>query len=186
MQNVAVVYETKYGSTRQYAEWIADDLHCEVFERRSIRANDLQEFETIIYGGAVYAGGVLGSNFIRKNLDVLGEKNLVVFTCALSDPANEKNTRNIRDHLRKSLTEPVMDHVKIFHLRGAINYKKLGMVHRIMMAMMHRSVVKKDPESMTQEDREMLVTYGKSANFMDKDSVQPIVDYVRGLGELVH
>ena len=30
MENIVVIYESKYGATKQYAQWIADDLECDL------------------------------------------------------------------------------------------------------------------------------------------------------------
>lgn len=181
MDEVAIVYRSKYGTTRQYAQWLAAELRCVAFDRRKIRAEDLEDFETIVYGGALYAGGVTGVKFLRKNIETLGTKNLVVFTCGLADPSDEKNMRNIRNRLIKTLTDEVVEHIKIFHVRGAINYKKLRLHHKFMMAMMQRSIAKKDPVARTEEDQQFLTTYGQTVDFKDKDSIRPIVEYVREL-----
>ena len=183
METVAVVYRSKYGATRQYAQWLATELWCESFDLRKIRVEELKDYETIIYGGAVYAGGVLGVKFLRKNIETLGNKNLVLFTCGLSDPNDGKTQRDIQARLIKTLTDEVLEHIRIFHLRGAINYKKLRPQHKIMMAMMHRSIAKKDPSSRTEDDRQFLATYGRSVDFRDKDSIRPIVQYVRELSK---
>ena len=40
---------------------------------------------------------------------------------------------------------------------------------------------KKGYENLNAEDRHMLDTYGKQVDFSDRDSIAPIVEYVRGL-----
>lgn len=176
-----MLYRSKYGATRQYAHWLATELWCDAIDARKIRTEDLENYDTIIYGGPVYAGGVTGVKFLRQDIEDLGTKNLVLFTCGLSDPEDEKNRRHIRDELSKTLSDTVIAHIKIFHLRGAINYKKLRPHHKIMMAMMNRSIAKKDPSSRTEEDRQFLATYGQAVDFKDKDSIRPIVEYIRQL-----
>lgn len=69
----------------------------------------------------------------------------------------------------------------MFHVRGALNYPRLGPIHLTMMAVLRRSLLKKDPASLTEEDRQLLATYGKVVDFKDKESIRPIVDYVRQL-----
>jgi len=32
MKNIAVIYKSKYGSTKKYAEWLGEDLQADVFE----------------------------------------------------------------------------------------------------------------------------------------------------------
>jgi flavodoxin len=33
-----VIYKTKYGSAKQYAQWIAEELKCDLFEQSSFSA----------------------------------------------------------------------------------------------------------------------------------------------------
>lgn len=107
MANVAVVYVSRYGSTQQYAKWLAEELRCDMLKRRKVRVHQLEGYETIIYGGPLYAGGVPGVKLLRKNIETLGNKNLIVFTCGIADPTNEKNRRHIRDRLSDTLTASV-------------------------------------------------------------------------------
>ena len=181
MLNAVVIYESKHGSTRQYAQWIAEDLQCRFIDRKAVDINDVKSADVVVYGGAVYAGGVSGVSFLRKNFDVLKSKHLIVFTCGLSNPADNHNTHPIRERLAKALTPQVMEELKVFHLRGAIDYRRLNMVHKTMMAMVVRPVKKKDPASRTAEEQQMIDTYGKSVSFVDRDSIAPLVDYARSL-----
>lgn len=181
MPKEVVVYRSIYGATRQYAQWIAAHLHCEAFDLRTIRAKDLQEYETIIYGGPIYVGELLGVKFLKKNLNILGHKNLVVFSCGLNDPNDERNQITIEDQLSETLTDELMAHIKVFHLRGAIDYRKLGVVHKMMMAMTKRSIKAQDPALRTPDDRHLLVSYGIPRNFRRMDAIRPLLNYVWAL-----
>lgn len=109
---------------------------------------------------------------------LLGRR-LALFTCGLADPRDEQNVQSIRASMQKSLPAPLLDHARIFHLRGGIDYAKLGLMHRGMMAMLHRMVKKKDACELQGEQREMLATYGQQVAFTDQQSIQPILDYAR-------
>ncbi|GAA4479692.1 flavodoxin domain-containing protein [Enteractinococcus fodinae] len=188
MTRAVVVYRSEYGATQQYAQWLAVDLWCDVFDRRSIRLEDMQEYDTIIYGAPLRAGGkVLGCKFLRKEIEMLGDKNLILFTCGISDPEVGKNRRLIQDWLIKNLTDEVLAHIKVFHLRGAIDYKQLSGVHTIAMAMRKRTIARLDPAERTPEEQTILDTYRKTTNFVDRDAIRPMVKYVlqlsiRGIG----
>lgn len=181
MNQTIVIYESKYGSTRRYAEWIAGALSCPVLEKRSVHPASLAEYDTIIYGGGLYAGGVSGISLLTKNYDSIKEKNLVLFTCGVADPKDKNNVSHIREGLSKVLTPDMMNRIQIFHLRGGIDYSRLNFVHKSMMAMLHKVMVSKDPSELTEEDRMMLDTYGKKVDFCDQNSIDPLVRYVCAL-----
>lgn len=176
MKKCVVVYESKYGTTKKYAEWIAQDLGADLFERKAASIDALRGYDVIIYGGGLYAGGVSGLPFITKSYEKLKDKRILLFTCGLADPTVSKNVESIRTGLDKVLPEEMKQKVEIFHLRGGMDYTKLSFIHRSMMAMVQKASAKKNPETMTQEDVEMLDTYGKSVDFTDRSTIKPILD----------
>lgn len=179
MNKKIVVYTSNYGSTRRYAQWIAEELSCPLFEKKAIHPQDLSAPQTVIYGGGLYAGGVNGINFITRNWRSLSDKNVVLFTCGLADPKDPANVSNIRSSLAKSLSAKMLAHIKIFHLRGGIDYPQLNFIHRSMMAMLRRMLLKKDARDLSREDRQLLDTYGKYIDLTDRESIQPLTAYVR-------
>jgi hypothetical protein len=68
--------------------------------------------------------------------------------------------------------------LKVFHLRGGIDYKKLGGIHRGMMAMMKKAVSKKASVNRTGDDEIFLETYGGRVDFTDRSTITPLVEYV--------
>ena len=66
MNNIIVIYKSKYGSAEQYARWIAEELDCEVRCLDDVKARDLEPYDNIIYGGGVHAGGIEGFDTFRK------------------------------------------------------------------------------------------------------------------------
>ncbi len=177
MGNVAVIFKTKYGHTKQYAEWISEELKCDLFEQSEISAEKMLEYDTIIYGGGLYASGILGIELITKNFSSLNNKNIVVFTVGLADPDIKSQFEPI---INKNFTDEMQKYINIFHLRGGINYKELGIVHKAMMAAL-KSLVKNKKGELTDEDRQMLETYGQQIEFTDKGTIEPLISFVRSL-----
>jgi menaquinone-dependent protoporphyrinogen IX oxidase len=174
VKRIAVIYQSKYGSTRQYAQWIARDLGAELLERSAVSPADLRKYDVVVYGGGLYAGGIAGVDLVAKHPCPA----LVIFTVGLANP----EVTDYSDILNRNFSPEQRETLKVFHLRGAMDYGRLGPIHRGMMAMMKKmSVDSKAPEDRTDEDRLMLETYGKSVNFIDEASIAPLVEYVKGL-----
>jgi len=178
MGNIVVAYKTKYGHTKKYAEWFSEALNCDLCEGSEINADKLLKYDTVIYGGGLYASGILGIDLITKNFDKLINKNIIIFTVGLADPNIKSQFTGI---INKNFTEEMQKHIHVFHLRGGINYKELGIVHKAMMAALKSMVKNKKEEEITDEDRMMLKTYGDAVDFTDKTTIEPIVSYVRSL-----
>ena len=81
-----VAYKSKSGYTKRYAEWIAQELGCDIKENPEL--SDILGYDTIIYGGGMYAGGFNGGKLITKNLDKLSGKKIALFAVG-SNPGRE-------------------------------------------------------------------------------------------------
>ena len=180
-----VIYDSQYGFTEQYARWIAEELGCPCAARKDVNPQQLQKYDGLIYGGGLYAGGLSGIDFLRKNRDQLREKPIYLFTCGLADPADPQNAAHIRAGVERALPEEMRGRAALFSFRGGIDYARLSLVHRAMMAALAASLRRRDPASLRQEDRDLLATYGKAVEFCDRASIAPLVAAVRadlGLG----
>ena len=179
--NCLVTYASKYGTTEKYARWIAEALDCEIKEAKEVNSSILVQYDVIIHGGGLYAGGLSGINIITKNFDMISDKKIILFSCGLADPSDPKNVEHIEAGLAKVFTPEMNAKIKQFHLRGGINYPQLGIIHRSMMAMLRKSMLKKGYDNLGSEDQLMLDTYGKFVDFSDRNTIRPLVDYVKTL-----
>lgn len=48
---IAVIYKSKYGNTKKYAQWIAEEANADLFEHSEVDAKKLVEYDAIAYGG---------------------------------------------------------------------------------------------------------------------------------------
>lgn len=177
MKQTAIVYHSRHGHTKTYAEWLAKALGADLLTGCS--AQELAPYHTLVFGGGLYAGGIGGIRLLTRHFDALRHKNLVVFTVGLADPRDP----SIYSATLESTFSPEMrEQIRFFHLRGGIDYRQLGLVHRCMMAMMRRVTAKK--ENKTEQDRQMLQTYGRRVDFLDQASIAPILAHLRAVQEV--
>ncbi len=175
-----VLYKSKYGATKQYAQWIAESLNADIFEVAELKNIDFSIYDKLVYGGGLYAGGINGIDSIVKNFDKIRDKKIIIFTVGLADTKNQDNINSIKNSINKTLPAELVEKSQIFHLRGAMDYSKLGTIHKGMMAMMKKSVSKKAQDKLTQEDREMLETYGKQVSFVSRENIDEIINTLKG------
>jgi len=172
-KKILVTYTSKYGSTRKYAEWIALALNSDLLDAQTIEPKVLSQYDVVIYGGGLYAGGIAGVKLVTQNPC----KNLIVFTVGLADP----NATDYSKIINKNFSPELLAKTKFFHLRGGIDYKKLGPVHKAMMAMM-KGMIQRKPESEREAvDIEFLNTYNAKVNFEDQRTIDSVIAYVKGL-----
>ena len=55
-----VVYKSKYGATKKYAQWLCEETGFDMCEVSEAKVENLEEYEVIIFGGGntvtVYSG----------------------------------------------------------------------------------------------------------------------------------
>jgi menaquinone-dependent protoporphyrinogen IX oxidase len=175
MGKTAVIFCSEYGSTKRYAAYIAEKLQAELFSTKEIK--DLSPYETIVFGGGIYAGALNGVDWLKKNQGVLHNKKLIIFTCGISDPREPKNLERIHASLQKNLSEELIGHAQIFSFQGALDYKKLKFTHKGIMAVVFQALKHKKERS-AQEDI-MLESRDVPVDFVDVSQADALIFYVK-------
>jgi len=70
--DTVVIYKSNYGFTEAYAKWLAEDLGAELLQADRVKPAYLQKYQTIIYGGGLYASGINGIELLTKNFEKKG------------------------------------------------------------------------------------------------------------------
>lgn len=175
-KNIAVIYFSKYGATMQYAKWIAEKLECQLFDMKNLDKIDYLNLDTIIFGSGLYAGKINYKNIFESNIN----KKLVVYTVGLSDP----NTTDYQKIIDDNFNFELKNKIKFFHLRGGINYKKLTLIDKLLMFLLKKLKLDQKPEQEKTLDEVLMgETYGKEISFINKDTIIPIIEYIKGVNK---
>lgn len=171
--NRIILYGSKYGTTKRYAEELErrTGIPC----RNCKEVTSLSSCEEVIHLGGIYAGQILGLAHTVKLLRREPAARLFVVTVGLSDPADEANLRNIRNFIKKQLTDSLWSEKKLFHLRGGIDYSRLSAPHRAMMGLLYSRVKRIPPEERNSETRGLIETFGRKVDFTDFESLNEMI-----------
>ena len=170
MKHSIIIYASQYGSTKRYAERLSAITGIKCVSLKE--AEDIQNYERIIYMGALFAGSVLG---LKKYAAAITSQELIVITIGLVDPQDDENIRYIRNNIKSQIPTHLYDEDKIFHLRGAIDYSTMGVKHKLMMKFMHGRLSRMAEEELNAESKIILETYGKKVDYVDFETLQTIV-----------
>jgi hypothetical protein len=169
-----IIYGSLHGAAKRYAEGLA--------ERTGLKAVDYKEvdslglYKRVIYIGAIYASGVTG---LKKTVAKLTQnQELFVATVGMVDPADDAFIGSIQEALKKQIPPQLYDEKKVFHLRGAIDYSQLELKYRILMKMMYSQASKLPEEKLTSEFKAVLATYGQKVDYVDLNSMEPLIDAI--------
>ena len=166
LNKVAVVYTSKYGSTAKYAKWIAEDTGADLFKAADCKASDLALYDVIVYGGAVHAGGILGLDFLKKNIRKLEGKRILTFAVGLSF-GNEETEKECREiNFVKKLKD-----LPCYFFKGAYNPEEIKGVDSTIMKVVKKMVSGNDPAQ-----KALVDAIDNGADFTDRDSIKELVE----------
>lgn len=161
----AIFYASRYGSTREYAGWIAEATGLPEYDVDSHGA-DPADFDFLVLGSPVIYYKLIFSKWVLRHLDVILTRPTVVFTVS-GAPPGEKLDGWIADCLPSAL----IGHMHHVALRGRQIPQDLTWYDRFMLIV--AGLKNRDRQAAREE------THG--FDFMDRDSIQPVVDLVKDL-----
>ncbi len=170
-----VVYKSKSGYTETYARWIQEELQCDISEAGSVSIETLQSYDTILYGGGLYAVGINGIKLIKDHFPTLQDKNLIVWATGCS-PGRPEQLKEVWNH---NFSQEQLQHIKTFYLRGGFDYKKLEKGDKVLMSMLKirlKLMKNKDEDALG-----MLSSYKVPEYHCDKQLMEPLLQYVKSL-----
>ncbi len=178
MERTIVIYKSKYGATKQYAQWIGQELGCTVASLDQISKAELNNYDNIIYGGGVQAGGIKGFDtfrkWIRKYLWFVEkpEKNIVIFAVGIN-----LQTAETRKQLRDiNFGKKWLRSITCYFLPGAYNPDVVTGSDKMIMNVVKKMLIGKRENEKTKEDIDLLDAIENGCNFIDKAAIEPIVN----------
>ena len=174
--NTVVVYKSKYGSTKKYAEWIAEELKCDIFDMKNITVDFLLKYDVIIYGGGLYAEIINGLYIITKNFDKFKDKKIVVFTTGITP----LDVRDYYDKLvyEKNFKTEETRKIKVFNFLGKMILEELSPVHRTAIKGLKKIMSLK--ENPTDMEKLLIKLCDANGDFSDKEAIFELIKYVKG------
>lgn len=155
-----ILYKTKYGSTKQYALWIKEEIgESDIENLDDFDAKKLDSFDVIIIGSSTYMGRVSAKGFLEKNWHLLKNKKVFLFTVGVV-PFESSEGKRSYEMISEEVRNGIAGHKK---LPGSVKMDQLNFFEKLV-ANMKKGDKDKDEE-------------GK----IDKQAIAPIVNWVRSL-----
>lgn len=171
--NGIILYQSKYGSTKKYADWISEETGFPCVETKKAVISDVLKYDTIVLGGGLYASGIAGLSFLKKNIKQLSNKKLIVFCCCAS-PYDENGFQQIRLHNMKE----TLSNIPVFYCRGAWDMEAMSLRERLLCNLLRKSVAKKDPADYEIWEKALMAAGDKKCDWTDKKYIEPIIECI--------
>jgi len=175
--NTIVIYKTKYGSTKTYAQWIGEELSCKVADVKDVSLEELENYDAIVYGGGLYAEVINGIHFITKKIDKLKDKKIAVYTTGITPT----DCRGYYDDLvvKKNFKTGIPENVRIFNFSGKMIIDELTLVHKTAIKTLKKIMSsKKEP---TEMEKLLIELCDADGDFTNKSEIYELVNYIKDM-----
>ncbi len=169
-----ILFQSKYGATKKYADWIAAETGFPCVEIKKARIENIRKYDIIILGGGIYASGIAGLSFLKKHYSVLSEKRVVVF-CVGASPFEESAFREI---VERNLTGE-LENLPCFYCRGSFDMNAMNVIDRNLCKMLKKAVSKKDPSEYQIWEKAFMEAGSDQGDWTDKKYIEPILKAVK-------
>jgi len=170
-----VVYKSKYGSTRAYAEWIAEELNFDLKDAKEVGLGDLLKYDAIVYGGGLYAEVINGVHLITKNIDSLENKKIAIFSTGITPlDCREYYDKYVID---KNFRTDKTKKLKVFNFMGKMIMSELSFVHKTAIIGLKKLMSSK--ENPTPMEKLLIDLCDADGDFSDKSAIYELVNYIK-------
>lgn len=172
-----VIYKSKTGYTQQYAMWLAEELKCKAIKLGNVNKVNLSEYDTIIYGGGIYATNISGFKSFVKRLKDQTTKRILIFS--VGSAAFSEDVRELI--VKKNITDANLDY-PLYYMQGGFDPEKLSFFMRFMLKMVASNIKKKqlkNPDAVSKDDQMFLDFFQTTHSNLNKDSLNPLIEQVK-------
>lgn len=173
MKKGIILYQSKYGTTCKYARWLQEMSGYDCVETPKATLGQVLQYETLVLCGGIYASGVAGLSFLKKNIGSLKDRKIAIL-CVGASPYDDNAFAALKQH---NLTGDLQE-IPLFYGRGAWDESKMKLPDRIMCKMLQKSVAKKDPDTLEPWMKALMCAAGQTCDWTDRKYLSPLLDYL--------
>lgn len=176
MSKGIILYQSKYGATKKYADWLMEETGFDCTTTKNAKIETVRNYDAIILGGGVYASGIAGLQFLKKNINQLTNKKIAVFAVGAS-PYDEGAIQQVRAmHFKDELSN-----VPLFYCRGAWDEENMKFGDRTLCRMLQKAVAKQNPDEYEPWQKALMCAVGQKCDWTDKSYLEPLLKYIEEL-----
>ncbi|MFH1188972.1 MAG: flavodoxin domain-containing protein [bacterium] len=119
-----ILYKSKYGSTKQFSEWLQEDIGFDIFEISDAPA-DFAQYNIIVIGSSIHGGMLSLRQWIIHHWESIKDKKVILMLTS-----GTSNEQFIRKTIEKSLPKHIRTHIKLFPIGGRYLFKSMSFFDR--------------------------------------------------------
>ena len=164
----AIIYVSQTGFTKQYAEWLAEEVQGDCMTITEAEKKDFSGYGAVVFGGWCMAGTIKKLDWFKSKMSQWTDKKKLVFAVGASPIENPE----LEEGLRKIFAGEEWKDVLSFYCPGGICYEKMKPVSKVMMKMFVKMLAKNKSE----KEQAMAEMLAKSYDISDRKYIIPMVE----------
>ena len=174
MENTLVVYDSRHGAAKSYAETLAKELNVKIYPVKKLKKKDIEKIDTLIIGGSIYMSKLRILKKLKKHQDTLKQKTLYLFAVGLHDDLAEGIEKVKKDNTLLELY-PIKQY---FYFPGKLILRELKFPYRTIMKFL-RAVLSKQ-ENLKEEEAALLHEIKTQKDKRDMTLLEPLITLAKG------
>jgi menaquinone-dependent protoporphyrinogen IX oxidase len=170
---ISVVYNSKTGFTKRYAEWIAEELNCGAVLYKNFNQSMANESDLVVFLSRVHAGRIEYLNKIKNLLDGSVSRRLVVAAVGAAPSAAEDT---INKYWADNFSGEEIKTIPHFYMQGGLDYEKMGFGDKQMLKFARKFL--KNKKDKTDEETDSIQISSSSFDNSAKEFIGPLVECV--------
>lgn len=168
---IIVIYTSKTGFAKMYAQWVSETLHCEMIPLKNIKDRNLEDYDVIVYGAGLMAGKMYCLDKLKQH--VSSNQKLYIFaTGAIHAQATDVISKIEEDNLKI-----IERNVPFYYYQAGLCYEKMGFFSKKLLKMMYHSLKKKKDK--THEEMEMMKALGCSHIDANQEDILNLISHIK-------
>ncbi len=169
-----VVYKSKTGFTKKYAELIAQEVSCDMVELKKATAVKMSEYDVVVFGTRFFAGMVDDLKKAKELFEQSGAKKFVVFATGATPNAAEDIVNEV---WKNNFTPEEFEAIPHFYMQSGICFEKMPFGEKMMMKVASLMMkTQKEKDEMGQGFEEALKG---SFDISSEEYAKPLVEYLK-------
>ncbi len=180
MKKTAIIYLSKTGFTKKYAQWTAEESGADIIpfsEAKKRRDKILTEYDSVVFGSRLIGGTINGLSKAKK-LFYTGKIPFAVFVTGATPIDAQDTAPTLKKMWEQNFTPAELDSIPHFYMQSGLSYENMPFIEKQMMnAFKSMLKKKKGAEGISEGMAEVL---GSSFDNSDKKFAAPLIQWIKG------
>lgn len=169
MKKIAIVFSSKYGHTKQYADWLKEDVDADVIDISKFNITQMLAYKLVIFACGIYGDKLSIMDFVKKNVTAIPtQKTMVMAVGWYTNDSKEAAEKLMNDNYPPEFK----DKVPMYVVNSGLDKKQVSKMDSVKLVAAKLAIEKKDGRS--NDDINALGILNGYSDYTSKDNLASI------------